>query len=157
TNPSPLAPLGLSAVGDLDGDGWTDALLAGSTGGEVDVVRGRSGVFAQPPSVGTGIDPEQVALAGVTGGGKRGRIVLARGDHRIELRPGAGDGTFGAPLLSDLPTGPRRFAVADLDRDGVVDLAVVSDVTPTVSVLRGTGNGFGSRTDFASGGPISDI
>src|ERR1041385_2211472 len=150
-------PSGLSAVEDVDGDGWTDVLVMGPYAGEADVVRGHSGGFVQAPTIGTGLDPEQVALADVTGDSHLDLIVMSRGDHRIEVRPGIGDGTFGAPAFSDLPAGPRRFALGDLDHDGRTDLVVVSDLSPTVSVLPGGSSGFGSRTDFTTNAPMTDV
>src|SRR5439155_1668686 len=48
--------------------------------------------------------------------------------------------------------GPISVALADLNRDGRLDLAVANDGANTVSVLLGIGGGsFGPKTDFAAG------
>jgi hypothetical protein len=40
-----------------------------------------------------------------------------------------------------MKTGPRRFAVADFNGDGILDLAVANYSPNTVSILLGTGDG----------------
>lgn len=54
----------------------------------------------------------------------------------------------------DFTTGltPVAFAVADLNGDGKLDLAVINQDANTVSVLLGVGDGtFGAKSDFATG------
>ena len=63
-----------------------------------------------------------------------------------------GTGSFGAK--TDFATGTLPFAVAlaDLNRDGKLDLVVANAGANSVSVLLGTGTGsFGVKTDFPTG------
>ena len=55
---------------------------------------------------------------------------------------GHGDGTFGAAAtFSSQGSGPYGAALADLDGDGKLDLAVASTGANTVSILIGNGDG----------------
>lgn len=152
---------GLSAVADLNGDGWADVVAASPwpLTSVLYAVQGRpGGAFFQPARLPTGAGPVQVALADVAGGdGKLDLIVLARRARQIELRAGQGNGTFGPTQSFELPAAGTRFALADLDRDGHLDLAVVCDSTPTLCVFRGTSGGFGTRADFISEFPLTDL
>jgi hypothetical protein len=142
----------LSAVVDLNGDGWYDIVCASAQGRELEVVLGKSnGEFFQPLLLPTGGNPVQVELADVTGAdGRLDLVVLARGSRRIEVRAGAGYGRFGPAEWIDLPAGPRAFALGDLDEDGVPDLAVACDSARSLVLFRGTDHGFVERVDHAA-------
>jgi hypothetical protein len=61
------------------------------------------------------------------------------------------------PTLAD-PNGPSTIVATDLDGDGHVDLVVSNVNAATVSVFLGQGDGtFGSRTDYAAGGPAYSV
>ncbi len=65
---------------------------------------------------------------------------------------------FSAPFLSfDAGNCPASVAIADLNEDGRLDLAVADECSDTVSVLLGKGDGtFGTRTEFGAGSvPVS--
>ncbi|MCV5855888.1 VCBS repeat-containing protein, partial [Escherichia coli] len=69
-----------------------------------------------------------------------------------------GEGGFGSPIVS--PAGaPNKIAAADFDGDGKLDLAVAQYNLPTVSILRGRGNGrFEAPVSFPAGGdPLAVI
>src|SRR5512137_1514307 len=60
---------------------------------------------------------------------------------------------------TDFVTGrnPWALAVADLNRDGALDLVVVNQTAKSASVLLGNGDGtFAPKTDFVTGrGPVA--
>jgi hypothetical protein len=71
---------------------------------------------------------------------------------------GNGNGTFGAKTDFDTGTTPVSVAIADLNADDRLDLAVVNSSSSTVSVLLGNGNGtFGAKTDFGTGGGPNSV
>ena len=60
----------------------------------------------------------------------------------LSLVPNNGDGTFGAPVAFN--TGgnkPSAVAVADMNNDGKLDVVVTNELSNTVAILLGSGNG----------------
>src|SRR5262245_26907690 len=73
-------------------------------------------------------------------------------------RPASAAPVFSAPFLAfDTGLNPRSVAVGDLDRDGRPDLVLASNVSNTVTYLRGRGDGtFLPRSESSTGdGPTS--
>jgi hypothetical protein len=65
---------------------------------------------------------------------------------------GAGDGTFQPAVAYPAGDGPRRLAVADLNRDGVPDVAVTNRYSDDFSVFLGAGDGtFAPEERFDAG------
>lgn len=66
---------------------------------------------------------------------------------------GNGNGTLQAPLNQNLSAAPSKFAVADFNLDGKLDLATCFQLTPGVSVFLGKGDGtFAAPVFFDAGG-----
>lgn len=162
-------PFGMSAVMDANGDGWVDVVgsCAHPTGIWPQEIAGRvlysvpgrpGGGFHQLLHVPTGSDPVQVALSDILGtDGRPDLIVLARGARRLEIRPGAGDGTFGPAQYYDLPPGGVKFALADLNDDSRTDVVVACDSTAVLRVFAGTGSGLDAPFDLTTPAPNFDV
>ncbi|MEZ5979895.1 MAG: FG-GAP-like repeat-containing protein [Planctomycetota bacterium] len=74
------------------------------------------------------------------------------GVDNVAVVPVAASGAFGTPVSSAIPAAAERFALADLDGDGAVDLVTSDRVANHVSVLLGLGDGsFGPATSYAAG------
>ena len=132
------------AVADLNRDGVPDLVVVNSFDDTLSVLLGN----VSPPATylpavpyATPSSPVDVVIADVDRDGVPDLVVIntvdTAGFFTLAIFLGKGDGTF-APR-SDHPLGfkPYSLAVGDLDRDGVLDLVMSSDVENTVSVLLG--------------------
>ncbi|HYW44248.1 MAG TPA: VCBS repeat-containing protein [Bryobacteraceae bacterium] len=180
----PIAAAGLyepqaAAVGDLNGDGKADVIVAnqpfgGSLGsgiGSLSVLLGNGNGTLQSamvtplagagtPLAGTG--SQILATGDFNRDGKLDVAVAAYGSSAgapgVFVLLGKGDGTFQAPTTVTAPGGlhPMAVAAADLNGDGIPDLAVElvdaaqSDNPATLAIFLGQGNGtFGAARTFA--------
>jgi hypothetical protein len=77
--------------------------------------------------------------------------------NTVGVLRGNGDGSFQAAVSFAAGDAPQSVAVADLDGDGIPDLATANHISHDVSVLRGNGDGsFQAPLAFVAGdGPVS--
>ena len=168
---NPYIP-GYLAVGDLDGDGRAEVLVA-----TVNYVAGQklSLYPGTATGLGTRIDRDlpmvaSIRLADLDADGALDLIWTAHGYQveKVVVERGTGLGGFdtahafsGAvspPLANGGPINPREVAVADVNRDGKLDLVVRNLEAKTVGVLLGTGTGtFGAPAVYAALGEVSSL
>lgn len=140
-----------AALGDFNRDGKLDmAVTDGGNGGgaRIYIFLGKGdGTFAPPQQLVTGSGPRQVVAGDLDGDGTLDLVVgswtrlVGEPTDIISVFLGKGDGTFG-PRVDQTPVStPMYLALADLDLDGKLDLAVASSVDHQVSVLLGDGKG----------------
>ena len=140
-------PLSITAT-DLNGDGKLDVVVADLVS-TVSVLLnttlpGATTIaFADKQDFATGDGPRSVAAGDFNGDGKRDLAVVNLNSNTVAVLlnttdPGAAVISF-APL-HDFPTGnrPISIAVADVNGDGKLDLAIANVLTNTVSVLLNT-------------------
>lgn len=166
------------AVGDLNGDGKPDVVVANlcvtsgnCRNGTVGVLLGKGDGTFQPAVIYSsgGYHANSVAIADVNGDGKPDVIVanhfFSSRDHTsggVSVLFGNGDGTFA--LAQSFRSGgwyASSLAVADVNGDGQADLSVGNGCTSgghcrngTVGVLLGSGDGtFQGAVTYGSGGP----
>ncbi len=161
-------PVDLQAA-DVNGDGILDLvtadLNASAGGGAVSVLLGNGdGTFRSPLTYAVGAYPESVAVADVNGDGEPDLLVAFEGnpslaDGAVGIFFGNGDGTF-QPLRTVF-AGPAPVAVkvADLNGDGIPDLAVANYTGPgNVSVLLGIGDGtFQTPQSYSAGFALNSL
>lgn len=135
------------AAGDVDGDGSIDyvaAVKSLASGSVIQVALGRGdGTFEAPSSYPPGIyiSPSDFDLVDVDADGAPDLVYL-QGCPTVRLN--AGDGTFGPQICSTDPSGRIggvAQVVADLDEDGLVDLATGDASGGHVTVSLGDGAG----------------
>jgi hypothetical protein len=147
------------AVGDFNSDGTADLAVANYQPNTVSILLGNGdGSFQAPVSYAVGTNPHSVVVGDFNGDGN---LDLAVANDTfggtVSVLLGNGDGTFQEAVNYgiDKPY-PLSLAVADLNGDGIDDLAVTT--SGTVSVLLGNGDGsFQKAIDTAVGGGVARL
>jgi len=121
------------AVGDFNGDGKLDLVVANNSSSNVSVLLGNGdGTFKAPVNYSVPGDAVSVAVGDFNGDGIPDLVVA---DNNISLLLGNGDGTFRAAVNYPAGSSPNSEAVGDFNGDGRLDLAVADSGSTTVSVL----------------------
>jgi hypothetical protein len=130
------------ALGDLNGDGRPDGVTAITDSAFLEVsLNDGAGNLQTPARVPASGSPWFVAIGDFTGDGIADLLSVSRVFGLVVcVMPGAGDGTFGAPIVSTSTMSYRlSIGTADLDGDGDRDLVLFSD--SGVSWLPNLGGG----------------
>ena len=145
------------ALADLNGDGKQDLIVANTDSRVISIRFGDgAGRFGAARAVASGNSPSSLAVADLNRDGNLDLAVGTQADDRGRFRPGLtimlgnGAGGFrravGSPMA--VPGGPSSVAVADLNADGRLDVAVANSDAGSVTVLLGNGAGaFRPATD----------
>ncbi|TAE79470.1 MAG: hypothetical protein EAY81_11205, partial [Bacteroidetes bacterium] len=163
TNPRSIA------IGDLDGDGKLDLVVANAGSNNVSVYRNTAtngsidlGSFAAKVDFTTNSNPLSVTIGDLDGDGKAEVVTTNYFSSNVSIfRNTSTNGTIGFATKQDFSTGtnsqPSAAAIGDLDGDGKHDLAVTNYNSNTVSVFRNTStsgvigsNSFAAKQDFAT-------
>ena len=128
--------------GDIDRDGIADAITANKNDNTLSFLKGSAtGTFGTPSAIilpAAVTAPTSVALGDVN---RDGKIDLAvGGTGGIALLRGNGDGTF-TTLKTFLGRTATAVAIADLDSNGIPDIAATNPEDDTVTIIRRWANG----------------
>jgi hypothetical protein len=146
------------AVGDFNGDGHLDLVVANPSAGTVSVLLGNGdGTFQPLQTYTAGSNPMAVAVADLNGDGALDLAVASSSDG-INILLGKGDGTFGPAQNYAAGTGATYpIAVADFNADGKLDLALANSTQASVSILLGNGDGSFQAPVRYVAGPASSL
>ncbi|CAF3251064.1 unnamed protein product [Rotaria sp. Silwood2] len=153
---TPSRPLCL-AVGDFNNDKQLDITIANYGTNSIGVHLGFGNAsFTKQTTLSTGYDsvPYAVAVSDFNNDNKLDIVFANFGTHNVGIFLGYGNGTF--ILQTTYATGtnsyPYFIAIADLNNDAQLDIAVVNSGTDTLGVLFGYGNGNFTQPTFYSTG-----
>lgn len=141
-------------LADLNRDGRLDAVVAVRSTDSVAVLlgNGHGGFVAavgSPFAAGDG--PIQTVVRDLDGHGTLDVVVLDLNGNAVSVLPGLGSGRLGPPAAYTLPSTSYGMALADLDRDGALDI-VAARASSGLSVLSGDGSaGFAAPVSIATG------
>lgn len=131
------------AVGDFNGDGKSDLVVASFDNNAISIFNGGdNGVFSNGTPFAVGIRPLSIAVGSFNGNSKFDLAVVNLESSNISIILDGGANTI------VLPAGlhPTSIAIDDFDGDNKTDLAVTSWENNNVSILFGNGDGNFSRT-----------
>jgi hypothetical protein len=139
------------ALGDLDGDGHTDAVVAAA--GLHVLLGDGTGSLRQVGTVDDIANPNGIALGDANGDGVPDIGVANHDTEHVTVLLGDGAGGFdlapGSPLVAGVEPHPHAVLWADLDGDGHQDLLVDHRNGHAVLALRGVGDGTFERPGIA--------
>ena len=135
----------LLRLGDVNGDGRPDLVVASFSNGNVSVLLGNAdGSFAAPNTFTRSGYSSGVAIADVNNDGHLDIITANGGPGTVSVLLGNGDGEFQAPINTTLGgNAPNAYSIgaADFNSDSKADLAVRNTANNTVAVLISNGDG----------------
>jgi len=148
-----------TASADFNGDGKLDLAVANAGSSSVSIFLGNGdGTFASATTIAIpgGCAADKLTPGDFTGTGHTDILVICGFQSVVWVLPGLGTGQFGMPLSTNTglldPEGDfevvfNAVAVADFDRDGYLDLAMITapvgsqGTAFSLSILRGNGHG----------------
>jgi hypothetical protein len=157
-SPAPFAGANQIALGDLDGDDDLDVAVATHNTLYVGFGNGAAEFTFAAPMAFFG-SPSGIAFGDVNDDDYVDIVVstMGGGSDAGHVFRGNGNGTFQSDMEISAPSGPTGVGVADIDRDGIDDVAMISSAG-VIAVYLSTGDGFGAAKQIiCDGGNLRQV
>jgi hypothetical protein len=162
-SPGGYAPYAM-VTADFNGDGIPDLAVAGYNYNNLAILLGNGdGTFQPPQDYFVGSSSQGLAAGDFNGDGKVDLAVSTYSDDAILILTGKGNGSFHQAHSqtiydSGIKTEPKAVAAADLNGDGLLDLALATANPHSVTIMLGNGHGgFQPPVNYKIGGDPTSI
>jgi len=160
-NPTGSQPFSIS-TSDIDGDSKSDIVVVNQGSNTVSIYKNTSNngfiTFASKVDLSTGSNPRSVSIADFDGDGKLDLSVVNYSSNSVSIYKNTSNiGTIAFASKIDYTTGssPTSISFDDFDGDGKTDLAVVNELSNSVSLFKNTSTlgtiSFTNKVDFSTG------
>jgi hypothetical protein len=147
-----LGSPGRLALTDVSGDGKLDVIVGSTATSAVSILLGRAdGTFGPHTEYGVIFPVDALAVADVSGDGIADIVTVRTTDEEFNMTVLFGDGHGAFPRRSDRHTDrfPVAVDVADVNRDGLLDIVAAADLDGSVVVWPGNGTEVPTVAPFA--------
>ncbi|QNH62714.1 FG-GAP-like repeat-containing protein [Hymenobacter sediminicola] len=146
-------------VGDIDGDGDLDFIVANSSSNTLPIrLNNGNGTFTDGDRVFTFLEGHTLALGDMDADGDLDLLIGNKDRNTVSVRFNTGAGMFYGTMEVPTGAGPHHFTVGDVDNDGDLDIVTPNYDANTISVRLNDGLGMFSLTpDLPVGNQPEDV
>jgi hypothetical protein len=133
------------AAADVNGDGYSDLMVAGNNGTLAVLLNNGDGTFRDGATASIDKQPGNIAMGDLNRDGKLDVVLWSSwGGGNLDVLLGNGDGTFGASTVYPLAASGAQPLLADFNLDGNLDVILGTSVPYSGALVLLYGNGDGT-------------